>query len=89
MNKKVIQRLNQIRNSKIYVEINYKTRFTIGKLECKGLFFIEKYRSIKRLFKGVEILFANIRSEEHGMVLGYYETLEEIYDVLMGKVNQL
>ena len=64
----------KICNSRLYVTIIYRTEFSSGKVEMKGLFLIEKYKKLLKLFKGVEIKDMFVSDAETGVV--YIHTMD-------------
>lgn len=82
MNKKQYY-LIKYNQSPLYVYITYKTDYSSGKMEFKGLFFIEMYKRITKLLKRVQIGVIIIKNEELGITLHYCGSLERCYDKLM------
>ena len=63
--------LNEIKRGKYYVYISYTSRYSIGTLIIKGLFLIEKYKKITKLFKDCEIKTILIKDEMTGIAITY------------------
>ncbi len=84
------KQLNKIKDSNLYVVIEYRTSYSSGHIEFKGLFFIEKYKKIYRLLKGVQIKYIVIKNEKTGISINYTEDLFNTWLWLIGrKENEL
>lgn len=79
------KKLEQIRNSNLYVQIDYETSFSIGYIEFKGLFFLEKYSKILKLLKGVKIKSICVRNVEKGISITYTKDLFNTWLYLLGR----
>jgi len=79
------KKLDEIKRGKYYVHISYTSRYSIGTLIIKGLFLIEKYKKITKLFKDCEVKTILIRDEMTGIAITYLKDLNDTKSWLLGK----
>lgn len=78
------KKLDEIKRGKYYVYINYKSKYSTGQMIVKGLFLIEKYKKIYKLFKDCKIISILIKDETRGIAITYTKDLFNTWLWLLG-----
>ena len=79
----------QIQHDRFYVHINYYSKYSSGQMIIKGLFFIEKYRKLKRLFRDCDVKQILIKDEEDSIAIVYLPNMEMAYEWLLEKETKI
>ena len=78
MNRKRYYELSKLWNPEQVLYVTYRTKNSVGKITCSIAFFIESYKKITRLLKRVEIGKIFLKNENVGIVLTYFDSLEDV-----------
>ena len=82
MNRKLWQ---QIQHDRFIVHINYYSKYSSGQMIIKGLFFIEKYKKLCRLFRDCDIKTLLVKDEDDSIAIVYLPNMKMTLDWLLEK----